>query len=842
MPIDANKPLFRLNVSEPQQRRPGRQINPPKPEKFSVEYQRIAFGQKFDRLASILERDQSGIELRSDPSALAPERLLVFEVRGSVQSFINAIRYVPGLELIDEEELEGDEQDKEPTIYLLVPDAQALSNIASLWRRWIQGEDLGIGFTPWRDVFATLRNIRPWGAQDRVQAEERDIIAEEIDFRADDERIRLEIELVFRAGEIRANETETDLSNAIVAAGGRVISRCRIADIGYHAILAELTVVAVRSIIGMSPTSIAGLDPVMHIRPQSMATTIEVGEAEDVAPDEPSVVDRPPILALLDGVPVAQHPLLAGALIVDDQFGLEPFAQVADRHHGTAMASLIMYGDRNKAEQRLGRRIHLIPVLGSNDKFPDNQLIVDMIYQAVLAMREGNEPSAPHVLIINLSLGNARKPFHGQISAWARLIDRLSYRFGILFVVSAGNYKAPFDVPGFASFGQFESSTDVQRAHGAMTALGQLVAERRLLSPSESVNGMTVGAANVDAVSPFDRRLARVNIDPFPNLITSNPSSALGPGFSNSVKPDILMPGAKEYVSFVASGTILSIRPSGAARAHGIKVAAPPRNGVESVEHFTNGTSAAAALASRTCHQIHDALETAYGDAFRSLNHAQRATLLKALLVHTASWPQAASDLIKQVLGPPDNRQHVRQKDNIRRFLGYGLADPDAAVACTEDRATFWASGTLPLNQAVTVQVPIPICINGQAKLHALHATLAWFTPVLPGRQSYRAVRLTLTESGELSCLRVKVAKAQPDQNQGRRGTVFSRRWEGARAPIISENQFVTLTVQREPDQGPAIDEPIPFALAVTLAMPGVMQIYEEVQARIAIAPRIGIR
>ena len=113
---------------------------------------------------------------------------------------------------------------------------------------------------------------------------------------------------------------------------------------------------------------------------------------------------------------------------------------------------------------------------------------------------------------------------------------------------------------------------------------------------------------------------------------------------------------------------------------------------------------------------------------------------------------------------------------------------------------------------------------------------------MLPGRQSYRAVRLTLTESDELSSLRVEAAKAQPDQNQGRRGTVFSRRWEGARAPVIGANQVVTLTVQRQPDQGVEIDEPIPFALAVTLAMPGVTQIYDEVQARIALVARIGIR
>src|SRR5688572_532335 len=149
MPIDPNKPLLRLGVSGPQQRPLGSPRNPPRPEQFSVAHQTSIFGPKFDRLASVLERDQSGIELRSDPSALAPERLLVFEVRGSIQPFINAIRRVSGLELVDEEELEGDEQDPKPTVYLLVPDARALNSIASLWRRWTQGEHLGTGFAPW---------------------------------------------------------------------------------------------------------------------------------------------------------------------------------------------------------------------------------------------------------------------------------------------------------------------------------------------------------------------------------------------------------------------------------------------------------------------------------------------------------------------------------------------------------------------------------------------------------------------------------------------------------------------------------------------------------------------
>lgn len=768
----------------------------------------------------------------------------MFEVRGPILPFVNAVRNVSGvLELVDVEELEADEHDKEPTVYLLVPDAQALRNIASLWKQWIQDGDLGLGFAPWRDVFATLRDIRPWGPEDRVHAEDRAAIAEEIAAMADGDRIRLEIELVFRSADPRAAQLERELGDQIRAIGGQVVSRSRIPEIGYHAVLAELTAAEARQIVARSQASIAGHDLVMHIRPQSVATTINVSDAEETVPGEVARVDRRPILALLDGVPVAQHRLLAGTLDVDDRFGLEQVAQVSDRKHGTAMASLIVHGDRNVDTRRLMRRVHVIPVLGADDAFPGDRLIVDMIYQAVLSMREGNEPSAPDVVIVNLSLGNARKPFHGQMSAWARLLDRLSYQYGVLFIVSAGNHSGQFPIPEYTTLNQFESAAGDHRATATLSALRQLISERRLLSPAESINSVTVGAANLDAVSAANRAMkTAMSIDPFPSLTTSNPSSALGPGFANSVKPDVLTQGAKEHLRFVASGSAISVKPSGAARAHGLKVAAPPRNGAECVEHYTDGTSAAAALTSRTCHLIHDALEETYGEMFGLLSHMQRSILLKALLVHTAAWPEVTAELIKRVLGPVSNRQHVRQKDNIRRFLGYGLVDTDAALACTDDRATFWASGTLPREQAVTIQVPVPVCMNGQGRPHALKATLAWFTPVLPGRQIYRAVRLALLEAADFASLRVRAANTQPDQNQSNRGTVISRRWEGVRAPVVGEDHFVTLTIQRQPEQGSVIDEPIPFAVAVTLTMPGELRIYEQVRARVAITPRVVIR
>ncbi len=840
MPSDPNKPLLRLTPQADQPRPTGTARVVPRPEPFDTARQRATIGPKFTRLAEVLGRGGDPLELRADPTALAPERLLVFEVRGAINTFANAIQRVPGLELIDEEELAADEADKDPIAYLLMPDVEALRQLESLWGRWQRGQ-LVMGETPWRDVFQTLRDLRPWGPQDRVQPIEASLLAEEIEGRGDDEFVRLEIELIFRAQTAVGAATEDEVRAAIIARGGRIVSRARIDDIAYHALLVDLPVWTVRQIIEQRVDGVAGLEPVMHIRPQSVATTIDTADAEQLEGDIAEIPLREPILALLDGVPVAGHPLLARHVVLDDAFDLEPEALVANRSHGTATASLIIHGDRNCREAPLPRRVHVVPVLGNQDAFPSDRLIVDIIYLALMRMRDGDTPTAPGLILINLSLGNSRRPFHGQLSAWARLLDRLAYRFGVLFLVSAGNSTETFGVPDFVSRAAFEDANGRDRAVAVMRALGAVVADRRLFAPAETLNGITVGACNEDAIDPAARIAARVNVDPFPNHRLANPSSTLGPGFARSVKPDILMPGSREHVMVVRSHDHIDVRPAGPSRFAGLKVAGPPTGGRENSETYTCGTSAATALASRTCHRIHDALEANYGELFTGLTHHQRAVLLKALLVHPAHWPEDSAALIRDVLGPPDGRQHVRQKDNIRRFLGFGWVDADEAVACADDRATFWAAGTLRPDRVVNIAVPIPLAIAGQARLHSLSATLAWFTPVSPGRKRYRTCRLKILEPAGLGDLAMQAHGDQPDTNQTNRGTLFTRCWRGDRAPAVGPNHSVTLTIQRDPDQGIVVDDPIPFGLAISIAMPGVVGIYDEVRQRLQPQVRAGV-
>jgi hypothetical protein len=139
---------------------------------------------------------------------------------------------------------------------------------------------------------------------------------------------------------------------------------------------------------------------------------------------------------------------------------------------------------------------------------------------------------------------------------------------------------------------------------------------------------------------------------------------------------------------------------------------------------------------------------------------------LKALLVHCARWT-AARDLIVEILGPADGKLHIQQKDNVRRYLGYGAVDTATALDCAVDRATLWAVGRLVKDQSHTFTVPLPAVMSGKAQQHEVSATVAWFSPPRVGYANYRGVRLKLVEPASgLETFAVKASGEQPDTNQ----------------------------------------------------------------------------
>ncbi len=163
------------------------------------------------------------------------------------------------------------------------------------------------------------------------------------------------------------------------------------------------------------------------------------------------------------------------------------------------MTSLILHGDRNLREPALQRSIYLRPVLyapgnGENERTHPDRLLIDTIYRAVLRMKEGDDATAPNVFIVNLSLGDKNRPFTRTMSPWGRLLDYLAERFGILFIVSAGNVRNPLPVPAFNGITELESATPEERQRAILKALGEQRSQRTLLSPAEALNVVTVGA------------------------------------------------------------------------------------------------------------------------------------------------------------------------------------------------------------------------------------------------------------------------------------------------------------------------------------------------------------
>ncbi|QFY62806.1 S8 family peptidase (plasmid) [Rhizobium grahamii] len=858
MTIDPTKPLLRLDRPKLSERLNGKRRKLPGNKTFSRSRQQSRFEDQFDRVSQVLASSGSSGLITRDPTALLPETLLVFTVSGEIQNLARALKAIPGLELVGEdlEEDLGDSTDAEDEgdsfLYLMLPSQSALADIERFWRQWMAGDESSFS-APIRNLFACLKSIRRWSAQDRVSETDAEVLRE-IVHETPTRSIAVEVELVFRESAAQAKIAADSVVNAVKLAGGTLLHHSRHPEFSSDALLVELPAKQVELIIQRSDESLAGLDHVMSIGPQaSISVKSDVSEGEiGHAPDE--LPGREPIAALFDAVPFLEHAYLKDRVHYDDPTDLQKLA-VGFRVHGTAMASLIIHGDLNgEPSPPISRPLYMRPVMyartaGSVEEvFPSDRLLVDDFYDAVVRMKAGmnGEPAtAPSVLVINVSLGDNRRRFAGRMSRWARAIDDLSWRYGILFVVSAGNLdlEGLDDLPltGFSDIPAFLAATPSAREAAVLAGVAAAIRDRSLLAPADAINALTIGAINRDRADQTAQSAS--GILPYDKIGSlPNPSSAPGLGYGRSIKPDILMAGGQEHVLPTVGATGVSVRPVPFNEPFGLKAAYPPFSRVASASAlgFVGQTSTAAAIATRTAHRLHDVLETAYGSAFLGLSGRHRALLLKALLVHRARWTDAIKT-IDSAFGAGLNWQ--RRRANATRLLGYGVVDHEDVLYCVKNRATAWAVGDVPKMAASIVSLPLPPSLSGQAVPKSIAVTLVWFSPTAPGRRSYKTTRLILTDlnGDDLGRLGLDKHEHQPDVNATRRGTVAHRVFTGAKAAAFVANERIEFRVQRERETGLGSDDDIGFAIAITIETDADLPVYDEVAIRLPIKPAVSI-
>lgn len=818
--------------------------------------------QQKKRLASRFKAlEQRFGSIQADVGGIDPEQVIVFETVGSITKFQNAVKKIPGIEWLADFDTEiaepdpgfladgTDAQEVSGRLFVIVSNRAAYRELLKLWRKWDKAKDekLPHGFGPLAEVFKYLHDIRPWGPKDRVAATgvvefwERGIAAQQA-------TIRFEAELWCRGDAVKRDEAFGRLSAIVNQAGGQCIKRATIAEIDYDGVLLELPAEFVKQAIDAlqadQPTTLLRLGGVKYFAPMGQACVTAIGEGAASLPPEKPLPTGDPVVALLDGLPLTNHAYLQDRLSLDDPDGFATDYEDGEHRHGTAMASLIVHGEREANEAALSSKLYVRPLMHPGDadidgrreeRFPPDDLAVDLVHRAVKRLfdeEDGHPPVAPTVKVINLSVGDAAHLFDRHLSPWARLLDWLSWHYQVLFVVSAGNHLNDLSIPSPPG-SITQMSDDDLRCH-TIRAMAHQRVERRLLSPAESVNALTIGALH-DQVKTVHN--AGRLVDLLRGAALPSPVSSVASGFRRAIKPEILVPGGTRYYSpkmQTDADASAEFEIVNAAAQPGQLVASPGGTAVPPTHAVhVSGTSNAAALTTRRAAQFIGRIEELRNEpGGEILTDHRTAVIVKAMLVHGASWGEAY-ELINRVLDGPDYglKRWRRIKRACAQLFGYGIADFERGAVCTNQRVIMLGCADLNADEGHDYQVPLPPALSAQPVSRRLAITLAWLTPVNPRHRNYCVSDLWFDPPK--TSLQVK--RTDVDHDAVRRGTVQHEVLEGDKIVAITEGDALSIRVNCRADAGVKLPAPIPYALMVSLETARGLSVSVYEQVRIAL-------
>ena len=790
--------------------------------------------------------------LQTTDPGVVPEEVVVLDIRGTVNDFVKAVQRVPGLEWLGE--LEADpvssdddffaldrdghaQPDKRLTrrLFMVFSNHEAQTQIIHLFQAYKKKQSLPHGYAPWGHVFRQLKSARPWNATDRLSESDLNEALEVYQQRGDT-TLPCELELWFRRDERKRAAAHNRIVALVAEQGGTIDYESVIPEINYHALAARLPIQLIRQLVPAYTGDIALVEceqlQYMRAAGQMVATigeTARMGRPRQT----PTAVPRGlPVIALLDGLPLTGHERLRDRIVVDDPDGWADNYAAERCRHGTAMASLIIHGDLGATGESISRPVYCRPILQPDPKdpakltecLPEGILAPDLVLRAVRRLFEaedGQPPSSPDVAVISLSIGMATRPFGHSLSPLARLLDWLAWTYRVLFVVSAGNHRPPPSEPGVPPSESDPVSKQDEMQRTLLHALASDTSNRRLLSPAESMNALTIGAEQADVSdAPAPPRWAI----PYAAPGLPSPISAHGMGYRRSVKPDILMPGGKVVVRDPVSG-------DGALDAYhgplppGQVVAVPGQTVYADGTRHTRGTSNSTALATREASFLYDLLDqlrTEPGGAV--IDAVPRALWLKTLLVHGADWGLARK-VFQSVLVDTEYRRKFREF--VPRMIGYGAANVERVRYCTPSRVIALGGGQLRNDQSHIHRFPVPHIASQKGRRKRLAITLSWFTPVNPTHQAWRRAHLWADVG------RQELVRTQADARAAGRGTVQHEVWEGT-AAITPIEGCLDIRVNCREEAG-QLNGSVPYTLAVTLEITDDLEvdIYDEVRAAV---------
>lgn len=791
------------------------------------------------RFADAADAFGEQVQLSESIHAADPQLVLVFEAldeqvdlsgvaaRLGIEVLIEA---EGGIEPTDEFQL-GSENPRKPYItsclHAVCTDQSSFDELLRLWRAWKSTADLPQGYAALRDLFTHLKDVRPWGPQDRLASID---WTQYFEGRIDDRAHSVEIELWYRRSPAARAESQLEITRLIEQAGGSVTSSVAIDQIGYHGLKCLVPTEALMDLASGSYDSVSLVRSthVMYLRVGGQSLPVVGPSAEPRIEDElDSIPSGSPVLCLFDGVPATNHPLLRDRVEVYDPDGFADRATVEELRHGTWMTSVAVWGDRGTRNAAATRPVLVRPVLTPADdtidrteELPFEALIPDLMWRAFRELFDGTEDepaAAPSIAIVNISLGDPAAPFDTILSSWARMIDWLSYEYGVLVVVSAGNHSRLRLSPS--------SSAEITRASGdtrrraTLEAIHRQQSHRRLLAPAESINAIAVGAVHADESTAAAHGYA---VDPTDGLPAVSPISPTGSGYRRSIKPDLVANGGRVFFregitpqDNIEFAGITSIGP-------GIRVATPTQFN----ETHVSGTSPAAALISRQAARLHDVVEEI--SAGTVVSRRQRAAAIKALLVHGTA--------------PPEPSEHDPLGGAVS--FGNGALARDLSEGCAANEAVVLYIGSIGANEEQELLFPLP---NGLSvrEVKRIKSTLAWLTPVNWRHRQYRKASLTLVKpAGAIPKLDKSTGISSDESTRGA-STVQHQTWEFEKAFASGQGSNMSVRLKCYEQAGGLLGERVDFAVALSLWVAPSLgvdvysQVKAQVEARVAVRPHV---
>lgn len=804
---------------------------------------------QFQALLQALEAAR--VTMQTSIPAADPELVVVFETRGAVSDVLSAARKA-GIQLLleveDEFDPDGDFQKttKKPArvpgfLHVALTNLTAMRELLRLWEMWTNGQPLPRGLggmaSGLASLFGHLSDVREWGPEDRIRTTGlAEVIAERLDQGAND--VPIEVELWYYESASRRQTAENTIRTAVVDAGGLVAQSAAHEAFGYHALAAVVPMAALQPLIeqGAGAIQLLRSRDVFFVRPggQSVLPPEDVPDGTQAAP-EVSLPAGDPTVVLFDGLPVANHVLLEGRVSVFDPDGLDDATyEVRLRRHGTEMASLITWGDLGAQDLPLTRPILARPILHpdprtltKDEAVPDGTLLPDLMVRAIRELRGDGSVAgrAPSIRIVNLSVGDQHSPFVTIPSAWARALDWLTEQYGLLVVVSAGNHIAlEVEVPRAT----FEAASPDERRRLTLQSLAHDALSRRLLTPAESINALTVGALHADAAGTYS---SGPLVDPLGDAAIPSPISPIGRGFRRSVKPDVHAHGGRQLyrVDLTSPPDATRLIPSGGSLRPGLRAACPRDTDPTRGEVHVRGTSGAAALTSRRAAQLLEVVEH-LRTSVPDFEDRHIAAALKALVVHGSEWPDQG--LLAGTMG----------ELTVDRYFGYGWTARNHALGCPTNGVTLLAVGDLGAREEQDILLPLPPGLSGVVGHRRVTATLAWLSPINWRHRQYRRAKFTFGFPD--GALEPVVNSMQVGAQKAQRGTVQHQIFEGTGAVPIGVSDDLTLTVRCMEQAGGLGGRRVPYAVAISLEVAEALgvDVYAEVAARVrpavVVAPR----